>query len=74
MLGVDKAHHIAVLQHHPLGLPGGAGGVNNIGQMVWLKPPLAGIRVVVRLPGKRVAPGVIIQQENGDSVYRQFVL
>ncbi|OKO97738.1 hypothetical protein Xedl_03901 [Xenorhabdus eapokensis] len=62
MLGMDKVHHITVLQHHAFGLSGGAGSIDNIGQMMGFKWH---IRIMYRLLCHLISLRFIIQQPDG---------
>ena len=54
----SKLHHAAVLDHHALGQPGGAGGVDHVGQVRRLQPDGAGARVALGRAGPRaLRPG-----------------
>ncbi|PHM53901.1 hypothetical protein Xekk_02654 [Xenorhabdus sp. KK7.4] len=48
----DQAQDIAVFNHHPFGLSGGARSIDDVGQMTRSQPPCLCLRIGVRLRTK----------------------
>ncbi|GAB0067542.1 hypothetical protein IBA8402_33060 [Pseudomonas syringae] len=66
--------HTQVFVHHAFGRAGGTGGVQHIGQVIWLQTQGLGIRINARLPGQLRTVIAVIEHQHRKVQGRQVVV